>query len=268
MSEPGWIMFRVGAKVDCAGMIRTVVWDWNGTLLDDLDSCVATLNVLRRARALAPLSRAHYRASFGFPVRDFYEATGFDFSVCDYADLSRDFIAEYRRRAAQISIAPGAREIVAALAGRGITQVVVSAMEAGLLREMLTEHGLVGLLRGHFGTRDHGAGSKVGLGAEAMRHAAADPATALVVGDTLHDLELAQTIGCRAVLYAGGHQERSRLEKSGVPVVDSFAELEAWIDADNLAESGQTGPGDRPADSTTQAPSETAVHRPPLTCGV
>jgi phosphoglycolate phosphatase len=217
-------------------MIRTVLWDWNGTLLDDLDSCVATLNVLRAARSLAPMTRAQYRASFGFPVRAFYEATGFDFSTHDYLALSRDFIAEYRRRADEMTVAPGARLALAQLAAVGITHLVVSAMEAGLLGEMLAEHGLLPSLRGFFGTRDHGAGSKVALGVEAMRRAEAEPETALVVGDTLHDLELAQAIGCRAVLYAGGHQHRPRLEQSGVPVVGSFAELVRWIEADNREE--------------------------------
>jgi phosphoglycolate phosphatase len=213
-------------------MIRTVIWDWNGTLLDDVDSCVATLNVLRRTRGLLPLSREEYRARFGFPVRAFYESIGFDFSSHDYAALSRDFIAEYRGRAAEMRVTDDARGTLARLAEKGVVHVVVSAMEAGLLGEMLDEHGVRPALRGFFGTRDHGAGSKVGLGLEAMRHAAADPATAVVVGDTLHDLELAQAIGCRAVLFAGGHQERRRLERTGVPVIDRFVELDAWIEGE------------------------------------
>jgi phosphoglycolate phosphatase len=210
-------------------MIRHVIWDWNGTLLDDVDCCVATLNSLRAERGMPLVSRAEYRAGFGFPVQAYYQAIGFDFAVDDFATLSRDFHARYRARAAEMRVVDGARELLGALAGRGIGHLVISAMETGLLGQMLAEHAISPLLAGWHGRDDQAGVGKVELGASAVSARALDPAELLVVGDTLHDLELAQAIGCRALLYAGGHQSRERLDATGTPVVDSLVQIAARL---------------------------------------
>lgn len=230
-------------------MIGTVIWDWNGTLLDDVDGCVATLNELRARRDMAPLSRERYRDSFGFPVRAFYESIGFDFEAEDFRALSRDFIAAYRRRATEVQVPAGARAALARLSARGVAHLVVSAMEAGLLGEMLVEHRLTPPIGGFFGTDDHTAGSKVAIGAAAIQRLGLDPRTVLVVGDTLHDLELARAIGCRAVLYGGGHQHHRRLAASGAPVIDDFAELDQHL-AGPLRGPGEKGLPDDPHGAT------------------
>jgi phosphoglycolate phosphatase len=213
---------------------RTVIWDWNGTLLDDVDCCVATLNTLRGQRQLAALSREDYRRQFGFPVRAFYEQIGFDFPTDDdFALLSQHFIAEYCGRGTEMRVATSAPGTLARLAARGVDHLVVSAMEHRLLGEMLASHQLLPHLMPHLGgyqgRPDHSAGSKVEIGAAAVRSLGRDPGALLVVGDTLHDLELARAIGASVVLYAGGHQSRERLEGAGVPVIDDLSELERML---------------------------------------
>ena len=58
-----------------------VLWDWNGTLLDDVALCVDALNrLLRIYHYPQQYSLAQYREIFGFPIEDYYIRAGFDFS--------------------------------------------------------------------------------------------------------------------------------------------------------------------------------------------
>jgi phosphoglycolate phosphatase len=211
-------------------MIRHVVWDWNGTLLDDVDPTVFTLNSLLEERRMPLVTREEYRDRFGFPVRAFYEGLGFDFGKEDFAALSIAFIERYRARGGAMRLWSGALEVMAALEARGVGQMVVSAMERGLLGRMLAEHGVAGFLAGHHGREDLQAGSKVELGVGAVRAAGLRPEEVLVVGDTLHDQELARAIGCRVALFAGGHQSPARLSAAGAPVIERLEELPPLLD--------------------------------------
>ncbi len=208
-------------------MIRHIIWDWNGTLLDDVDCCVDTLNVLLAARGMPAVSRDMYRARFGFPVKDFYLGLGFDFGAEDFGALSHEFIADYRVRVAASQLGAGALALLRDLQAGGIGHVVLSAMERTLLGDMLQDYGVRPLLKAFHGTADLRAGSKVEVGVAAMRELGFSPDEVLLVGDTLHDHETAQTIGCRCVLFSGGHQSRERLTAAGVDVVDSLAEVVA-----------------------------------------
>lgn len=212
-------------------MIRHVVWDWNGTLLDDVDACVATLGDLLDARGLPPVSREQYRARFGFPVRAFYEELGFSFADdAAFADLSRTFIAGYRRRDHQMRLCAGALDLMGRLAARGLGHLVVSAMETELLGQMLTEHAVAPRLRAFHGRGDLSAASKIDVGRDALRAHGLRPDEVLLVGDTLHDQELGDALGCHVILFAGGHQERGRLARPGVTVVDRLDDVEVAID--------------------------------------
>ena len=102
-------------------MIRHLIWDWNGTLLDDVDCCVDTLNTLLAERDMPPVSRSAYKEAFGFPVRDYYAGLGFDFEREDFAKLSVDFIARYRARLNSVKLQKRALDLVQCdeLRGRG-----------------------------------------------------------------------------------------------------------------------------------------------------
>lgn len=212
-------------------MIRYVVWDWNGTLLDDVDGSVRVLNGLLDRRGLQPVTRDDYRAQFGFPVRPFYQALGFDVSEAAFAALSSEFIATYREILAGVALHEGALEVLTQVGRLVEGQLVVSAMEHNLLGRMLIDYGVAAHLHGHHGTADLQAGSKVEIGLAAVRALGVEPDDILLVGDTTHDHEVAEAIGCRCALLAAGHQEASRLARTGRPVLHSLSDVLPLIQA-------------------------------------
>ena len=51
----------------------TIIWDWNGTLLNDVDMCINCMNQLLQPRNIALLDHKKYQEVFTFPVQDYYE---------------------------------------------------------------------------------------------------------------------------------------------------------------------------------------------------
>jgi phosphoglycolate phosphatase len=217
--------------------IRHVIWDFNGTLLDDVRCCLDALATLLEERGLPVLSEHGYRDLFGFPVRDFYTAIGFDFERETFDSVSETFIARYVDRLEHARPHRHALEALAWLAARNVAQSVLSAMEQVLLAKLLARYGLGDHLTHVRGLSDLNASSKVQLGVELMAQLALPPESVLLVGDTLHDHETAQALGCHCLLVAHGHQHRARLERAlpyaarTTEVVDSLEDVLRWIEA-------------------------------------
>lgn len=211
--------------------IRHVIWDFNGTLLDDVDCCVATLNTLLAERALPAISRGRYLENFGFPVRDFYIALGFDFEREAFDAVSASFIARYSARLHEAVAHDGAHAALDALRQRALPQSVVSAMELTLLRELLARFGLAEYMANVRGLDHLNATSKIDIGLALLRELRLAPHEVVLVGDTLHDRELAEAIGCHCLLFARGHQARERLAGAGVTLIESLSEVAPFIDA-------------------------------------
>ena len=54
-------------------------------------------------------------------------------------------------------------------------------------------------------------------------------ACAVMIGDSLHDAEVARALGTRCILVARGHQSRETLLEAGVPVADSLRQAADWV---------------------------------------
>lgn len=206
-------------------MLAHVIWDWNGTLLDDVDLCVMLLNELIDERRLERVTREYYREHFGFPVRTFYEKVGFDFQRDDFTRLSRTFNARYREEIARVKLQPDALAALQSVQRAGISQSMVSATQENMLVQVLDHFRIRRYFSRVKGLDDSHAASKVLLGVGLREELGLKNEQTLLIGDTLHDLETAQAIGCRCLLFCGGHQNPSRFAHTGVTLLRGLNEL-------------------------------------------
>ena len=76
--------------------IDRVIWDFNGTILDDVDTGIEAVDVLLAKYGLPELkTRERYYEVFGFPIIDYYRRIGFDFEKTDYSILANEWVEIY-----------------------------------------------------------------------------------------------------------------------------------------------------------------------------
>jgi len=203
-----------------------ILWDWNGTLIDDAWLGVAVMNEMLEKKKLPTITVDYYRAVFGFPVRDYYRQLGFSIDEDPvWEEVANDFISGYHRRMHEVQLFPDAVATLAALKERGVTQIILSAMEQKTLTRHVAALGIADYFNHVQGIDNHYADGKGHMAQALGERLGVDPKNILFVGDTLHDIEAARRIGCDCLICARGHQSKERLLAAGVPVVDRFDEL-------------------------------------------
>lgn len=188
-----------------------IIWDWNGTLLDDVDLMVEVIGDLLDEYSLPRITRQHYRELFGFPIRNYYQNLGFDFNKVSFEKLSEKFIAGYRTGLLSARLHEGAKELLNSLHQSKISQSILSAAEEVYLKEQLSHFSVIHYFDYIYGLRDNYAASKIERGKELMREAKIPASSTILIGDTDHDLAVGKALGVEVLLLADGHQSYSRL---------------------------------------------------------
>lgn len=217
-----------------------IIWDWNGTLLDDLDYSIAVMNHLLERRALPQLDRERYHALFNFPVRDYYGRLGFDSQHDSFENLSVEFISGYDARRLECTLHHGVKSVLAAIAAAGLSQSILSAYRQETLREIIEHFGISDCFTDIVGLDNIHAHSKVALGLTLVSRLGLPKSQILLVGDTLHDHEVARELGVDCALIAAGHHPAARLRQVSEHV---FADLPSFAVANGFQSNSASGGG-------------------------
>ncbi|MEV0681525.1 HAD family hydrolase [Actinosynnema sp. NPDC050436] len=203
--------------------VRHVVWDWNGTLLDDVHAMLGAVNRVCLHYGRAAVELDEWRAMFSRPLPACYERLlGRALSARDWDDIDVLYHEEYRALLDTCRLAAGVPDLLRGWSG---TQSLLSLWFHDELVPLVDRHGLTGLFTRVDGLRRAaGGGSKAGHLAAHLADQGLDPADVLLVGDVVDDAEAALHVGARAVLVTTGMGDRPRLTATGVPVVDSIQE--------------------------------------------
>lgn len=205
-----------------------IIWDWNGTLLDDISMAVRVTNDIFSRYGYATMDEKTYRERFCFPVIDYYRACGVKDE--DFAEVAGVWSNAYLEAFAGTPLHADAAETVRRFHDAGVRQIVLSA---SMLENLKNQVGSYPELNGMFeelcGIDNIYAGGKTHLARDLVKRLEIDPSELMFLGDSTHDAEVAAAVGARCVLIERGHQTRRALEKAGVPVMGSLREVADWL---------------------------------------
>lgn len=206
-----------------------VVWDFNGTLLDDVSIGVEAINALLKKHGLPMLDSVEaYRRYFCFPVVDYYEKIGLERERFEV--YAAEWVSEYNLRAASAALCFGARELIEFFRENGCRQYLLSATEQKMLEKQVESLGLCAYFDDLIGQGDtYGSGK---MEAAVNWSKKVNPKRALFIGDTIHDFEVATAAGADCVLLASGHQDYARLALCGCPVFEGLPALRKYFRAE------------------------------------
>jgi phosphoglycolate phosphatase-like HAD superfamily hydrolase len=227
--------------MDAAGPLeercpRHVVWDWNGTLLDDASTVIAaTTAAFREAGVPLELTAELYRRHFTRPIPLFYERL-LDRPLApeEWVAMDHAFHRHYGRLRGACELAAGGLEALEELRRRGWTQSVCSMQPHRLLVPAVEAFGIAGyFVRVDGLSGGERGGAKLGHLVRHLELLGVPPRQTVLVGDTVDDAVAARGAGCWCILLDGGAglHEPSALAAAGVPVAPDLRAVLTLLDA-------------------------------------
>ncbi len=210
--------------------MKTIVFDFNGTIIDDLDLCLNILNKMLKDNGKKEVSKRKYKEIFRFPIIEYYKLAGFDFKQKSFEDLSVDFINLYQKPSLNCKLQKGFMKALKRLKANGYNLVVLSASQKDNLVEQLVHFKIDKYFDAILGTDNIYAKSKIEIGKKYFKENNINPNTTFMIGDTTHDYEVSKELGIKPILLSLGHESRRRLLKNNVFVCDSFSKAIDYIE--------------------------------------
>lgn len=202
-----------------------VIWDWNGTLFDDVGWCVSVINAILHKRNLKTLdSIVAYQNVFCFPIIKYYQNIGLDLKKESFEAIAAEYIVHYHQnKSGNCSLHDKVEDTLKEIQSKKITQIILSASQIDNLLMQIGEFEISEYFDALLGISDIYANSKIQIGQDYMKNK--NITNAVLIGDTLHDYEVAQALHIDCLLIAKGHQSKEILQTSKVPVLDDISSV-------------------------------------------
>ncbi len=199
-----------------------IIWDFNGTILNDIDVGIAAVNAVLKNHNKKTIDDVDfYRRAFCFPVIDYYDSIGLERE--NFHIYAPEWVNEYNKREPEAPIFDGVEDLMKYLRDNGYKQYLLSATEREMLEKQVDRLEIKEYFHELIGQDTIEAHSKK---SEAILWASREmPERPLMIGDTLHDFEVATAINADCILLAYGHQNKERLRATGCRVFDDIKDV-------------------------------------------
>ena len=209
-------------------MIRNVILDWSGTLVDDLPSVWRATNYVFSQAGIAELSIDRFRAEFCLPFARFYERY---LPNVPMAQLETWFHGHLKEVQYSVEELPHAREFLQFCRDRGLKTFLLSSVH-----------------RDHYGVQSKSIGFDEFIGRpyveawdkrakihEILRENQLDPAETMFVGDMQHDIETAKHGGIHSCAVLTGYNSLEQLRAAEPDlIVEHLGELRQILERNEL----------------------------------
>lgn len=197
-------------KISC----NTLVFDFNGTLVDDIDICLELLNkMLKERNHDGNISKEKYFSIFTFPIIEYYRRAGFVFPEDDFDALAVEFHQDYENAFPLQKPFPDVIDVLNHFK-KNKRLIVLSATKQDQLEHELKILGIFEYFEEIIGIKDILGKSKINEAKDFFSREEIDPNDVVFIGDTLHDAEVAKEIGGHSILISRGHQNLETLQQS------------------------------------------------------
>ncbi len=200
-----------------------IFWDWNGTIIDDVHVALDAVNHMLWERGYPAIDLAYYRELMDTPIIRFYEPI-FDLNQYPFEEIAEEFQRLYQDRN------PGpfaeVQDMLKRFCQQGRHQIVLSSSDRRGIGEVVGRLHYTQYFDEVLGADNLYAESKVKRAVQYMQQKQISPKECVLIGDTVHDYEVAEEMGIDCILLTCGHQAEEALRQCGCPVCTDHQQLE------------------------------------------
>ncbi|MBQ8796318.1 MAG: HAD family hydrolase [Clostridia bacterium] len=208
---------------------KVIIWDFNGTLIDDVNAALSSVNDMLKRRNLPEITMQQYASYVDTPIIKFYEHIFDDLYSMDFGEIALEFNAGYDKHLPQKAVMANAEEVLEYFNSKGKLQTVISATHIDKVTKRLEEFGLSGYFDKILAHNNLIAEDKTHLAVKYFAEKQIKPEEAVVIGDCVADYKMAQAIGADCILTTQGHQSRVEFAQTSAIIIDSLSALKNYI---------------------------------------
>ena len=204
--------------------MKYIFWDFNGTILNDVDLCLDILNSMLLEEGCKKVTKKKYLEMFTFPVVKYYIKAGLDFNKTPFDVLAHRFMKKYQKASLSENLYPNVVDTVNRFKAKGYKNIVLSASKYDNLVEQLKHFNIFDLFDDVLGTKDIYAKTKIDIALKYVKDNNINSKDIIMIGDTLHDAHIAKKLGAEIFINGNGHQSRKRLKN--YKIVDNYNNID------------------------------------------
>lgn len=201
-----------------------VFWDWNGTILNDVDVAVKSLNSLLTKYGYNTITKEKYREIADTPIKITYEKI-FDLNKHSFESLAKEFNYYYNLFVDEITLNQGVLDKLNELKASSVSQIILSSSATSIIKTNLNKFKISDYFDDVLGADDFLAGDKIIRAENYLKENHIDKSRVVFVGDISYDCKMAERLGVDCALVTCGHQSTDKLLKCNGKIYQNIFEI-------------------------------------------